>query len=63
MLCFSGVKLSGFHLRSTIGSSQLFFLLEINPPITISTNNRINICSYYVKQRYEKSYVQLLTTS
>ena len=48
MLCIQGIKLSGVHLRPAVGSSR-FYHFEIHPAITLSTNNRITLCSYYVQ--------------
>ena len=60
MLCYaappSGAKLSGVRLRPTVGSSQ-FYVFEIHPGITLSTNNQITRCNYYVRpKRYVDIY-------
>ena len=40
--------MSGPYLQHTIVSSQID-VFEIHPAITLSTNNEITLCSYYVK--------------
>lgn len=48
MLCISGVKRSGVHLRPD-GRDAAVLFFEIHPAITLSTNNRITLCSYFLQ--------------
>ena len=43
---FAFSHVEGFIYDPTVGSSQFFF--EIHPAVTLSTNSRITLCSYYV---------------